>query len=426
MSYETRKKQRQKKKKIRRIITISIFIMFLLSIISMILTRNQRTILPESAVLVDEFQAQGIVIKNEKVFKFTGDNTKMSAKEGERVPAGINIGNTSLVKDISRLEKELEEVENAIETLSKSYNQSQILKKDKNKVMENQDKTIEEIQAKIVSGDYTDIDISKDKLLSNNNKLKDVSQEKTLLNQSVESLEKKKESLIKEIESSKIIYTTSSSGLISYTIDGYENIFVPRDFENYKYDDLKLPEIDSKDKSKKDKNLKAFKIIDNFEWYMAIKIDDSNLIQSFKSGNSLTLKISEDNREITGTIVAINNSEDKSVIIVKFNSYLEDYYDLRFPVISIILSKKEGLKIPTKAIVDKDGQKGVYVKEYSGIVKFRPVSIIGTEKDYTYIKKGDKKGYIDIKSQQDLVKTISLYDEIFMNPLRLKEGEILN
>ena len=113
-------------------------------------------------------------------------------------------------------------------------------------------------------------------------------------------------------------------------------------------------------------------------------------------------------------------------MIIKFSDKLHDYYNNRFPEVEIIKDKIDGLKIPTKAIIDKDSIKGVYIKDKSGIVKFRPIKIIGEEGNDTYVDSGNSNGNITLESVEKAVQTITLFDEIFINTTNIKEGQIIN
>lgn len=254
-------------------------------------------------------------------------------------------------------------------------------------------------------------------------------EKKTLLNQSLDNLNKRKEEIEKDIKSNNINYYSSNGGIVSFNIDGYEEVYYPKEFENYTYDKIDILEKDKKnEKPKVDVSVgdPLFKIIDNFEWYMAIKIEDLKDIKSFEKGQSITLFMDETKKEIKGKILSINITKNKAVMVIKFTTLFHEYYDYRFSTVEIVKYKKEGLKIPSKAIVEKDGIKGVYIKEISGIVKFRPIKVLGEDDKYTYVQKGDNRGFIKLEDEKNPIKTITLYDEIFLNTMNIKEGQILD
>lgn len=423
VSYEKRKKKRLT----RRIIRITWISMILIYIIirtgPILLAGYAKTILPEKGVLIKKDSYEAVVIKNEKVFNLEGSEMNPIIKEGERVPAGTEIADVSLILDNSTLKRELQEVENAIEALSRTESDNEILKSEQEKLEIMQTSLVEDIQKNISISNYAEIGKLKEELMQYNTKNKDVSFSNTLISQSLDNLYDRRDKLIEEIDNSTSKYYSSNAGIVSYKVDGYESILLPKEFENYTYESLNFSSNDKNTKDKDEKSsISSFKVVDNHEFYLAIKIDDNKDIDDYKVNNSITIQLEED-KDITGKIVCINNSGNKSVIVLLINDYVHEYYDLRFSDVNIIKYRKEGLKLPTKVITEKDGQKGVYIKEISGIVKFRPVSLLGEVDDYTYIDKGNINGNIVINGKE--YRTVSLYDEVFLNFKNIKEGQIL-
>ena len=250
-----------------------------------------------------------------------------------------------------------------------------------------------------------------------------------LLGKDIDSLREKKEDLKNEIYNKSSSYISESSGILSYEIDGYENIFKTEDFENYTYDKLSISDEknEASNKSKEEKTGGNFKIIDNFQWYLALKIEDRKTIGNYEIGNKLLIKYPLDEKEIeiSGDIIAINNSSNKSVIIVRFNQYLHDLYKDRFPKVKLIQEKLDVLKIPNSVILEIDGVKGVYIKDFSGIVKFKAIELIKTIDDYSYVSKGENS-IISIGKNKKEMETISIYDEILLKPKKFKKGQIIN
>ena len=228
---------------------------------------------------------------------------------------------------------------------------------------------------------------------------------------------------MEEIKDNSLSYYADRSGIFSLEIDGYENVYIPKDFENYTYERLQIPE--KLEEAEGDTDNRKFKIINNFNWYLAIKIDNIKNISSFEVKDSIFVKIADIDRELRGQVVAINESKDKAVIVVEFDSHLHDYYNMRFPKVEVVTHRQDAFLIPTRAIIEKDGQAGVYIKEFNGIVRFRPIEILAEEGKFTFISRGDENRYIKNKSGEK-ERTISLYDEILINPQMFKEGEILN
>ena len=427
MSYEDRKQQRQRKKRIRNIIIIGIFLLVMARTAYGIIVKNPKTILPKEEQYIVSIMNQSVLIKGEKVYDIDGNiDLNPNIEEGKRVSLGYEIGKVNIVQNISSLNEELEEIKKAIDLLNDKNQESQVFSTDKEGLEFTQEALIEEIQKKINEKDYSGISELSKHIVFNDEKLRDVSMDNTLLGTSLDNLNSRRDAIIDEINRNSINYYTQESGVISFKIDEYENIYVPQEFENYTYDRIQIPEVkNNRSDEKEDKVLNKYKIIDNFDWYLAIKIDNIKDMSSYELYDAIYLKVGDIDRELVGTIVAINESKDKAVYIVKFNSYLYDYYDLRFPNVEVFLERQNAFLIPTKSIIEIDGQKGVYIKEFNGIVRFRPIEIIDEKDDQTLISKGNENGLIDLSLDKP-VRTISLYDEILINPKNFNEGEILN
>lgn len=413
---QTRVQKKKRKKKIILIPLTFLVIYFIISSIPLIFGNPYKTILPEDDILFRKIEGQGVLIKEEYV-SFAEGNGQIEriVKEGERVAAGKEVARISLLKDTSGLKQELLEVEQKIDTLSKSNRQVTSIENDKMKLEDIQNNIVDNIQKSINEGNFLDVHRSKEEILIYNGKLNNASNENTLLNQSIESLKETKKSLIEKIDKNNLRCYSSDSGLVSYEIDGYENIFLPHDFENYTYDNLNIDENTKNEiQNKISVGAPVFKIINNFEWYLALKITNIKDIEGYKIGQALNIEIED--KEIRGNIVAINTTYNKAVMVIKFTDYLHEIYNIRFTNAKIIKEKIESYKIPVKTVFDYEGKKGVYIKEINGIVKFKPVNIIDVVGDYAYIEKADINGNI---------KTISLYDEIFLDPTTVVDGQIL-
>lgn len=428
MSYEKREKTRRKRKFFRTIIISFVLLYLIFRSVPSLLASNAKTVLPEKGTLIEKISTHGFVIKHETVVRSNSSGElEFSSTEGERVAAGVEIANINSLNDTSSLKQELLQIEESISALEKSEKETKLIVNEKEKIQELQKTLIDELQNVIASSKFDEVYLLKSQLAVYDEKDKDISFATTLVGQSIENLKSKRDSINSEIRNNHIKYYSSYGGIISYKIDGYEEIYLPKDFENYTYDKLVFKELeDSELKSTVAVGEPIFKIIDNLEWYIAIKIDDLKQINAFNVGDTIKITIKEDKQELKGKIVSINLSENKGVIVTKFNAMLHNFYNMRFAEVSVIKYKKEGYKIPTKSIVDKDSIKGVYIKDKSGIVKFRPINIIGEDDNYTYVDIGDNYGNIVIKGQEQPMKTITLFDEIFLNTSSIKEGQILN
>lgn len=430
MSRKERELKRKKKKRFQIALISFIFLYLFIRSVPSVFGSAFKTILPESINIEDKVIAEGIIIKKENLYKADAEGkVELIINEGERVAAGSRVANLILLNDTSTLNQELEELDKKIEVLSQTEKDSEIIKDDEEKVEENIEETIYELQNSIIQGDYKNTEILKGKISIYSTKQKDITGENTLISQSLDSLKVKQNEIKEQISNNTISYFPGQAGIVSFKIDNFEEIYSFNHKDNFTYSDFKL--VSNKEESvENNKNVKVgdpiFKIIDNFKWYMMIKVDDSKTIDGYKEGDSIVLTSKDIEGELKGIIKSIGKEKGKALIQCEFNTDFYDYYDKRFIDVNIIKYKYDGFKIPTKSIVDKDGQKGVYIKDISGIIKFKPVEILKEEDKITYIKSGDKNNEINIKGSDKPLKTVAIFDEILRNTINVKEGMIIN
>lgn len=430
MSRKERELKRKKKKRFQIALISFIFLYLFIRSVPSVFGSAFKTILPESINIEDKVIAEGIIIKKENLYKADAEGkVELIINEGERVAAGSRVANLILLNDTSTLNQELEELDKKIEVLSQTEKDSEIIKDDEEKVEENIEETIYELQNSIIQGDYKNTEILKGKISIYSTKQKDITGENTLISQSLDSLKVKQNEIKEQISNNTISYFPGQAGIVSFKIDNFEEIYSFNHKDNFTYSDFKL--VSNKEESvENNKNVKVgdpiFKIIDNFKWYMMIKVDDSKTIDGYKEGDSIVLTSKDIEGELKGIIKSIGKEKGKALIQCEFNTDFYDYYDKRFIDVNIIKYKYDGFKIPTKSIVDKDGQKGVYIKDISGIIKFKPVEILKEEDKITYIKSGDKNNEINIKGSDKPLKTVAIFDEILRNTINVKEGMVIN
>jgi len=427
MSQEQRKKKRIRKQKIKLTFVAFVFVYLLLRSIPSL---GYKTKLPEKYTLYDKIECEAIIIKDEKVYTADGEGKlNIYGKEGIKVPVGEKIAEIVLLGDTSTLEKKLEELDEKIEVLSEAEGKNISSDSDVEQIENNVNAIVEEIQQSINNGDYSKAALLKEKLTMNYGKQKEILGDDTLIDYSLESLKEQREDIVNQINNNIITYNSKESGVVSFKIDGYEERFTVLNKENYSYSDFENL-TSRKETLSNNQNVKVgepiFKIINNFEWYMLIKIDDLKSIQDYKEGNSITLSGGDIEGELKGKIIKINANGNKGTILCRFDRDFQYYYDKRVIDVGIILGKYDSYKILKKSITQLNGVTGVYIKDISGIVKFKPVEIIKEEEDYAYISIGDKNGKINLGNSEELVKTVGQFDEILLNPDKVEEGMIIN
>ena len=389
MLEEKRRTKRIRKKKWQIVLMGFVFIYLFFRGNSYLFATRFKTILPEKEIIEDKIRSKAIIIKKESLYRADGDGKlELLIDEGTRVAVGTKIATLTLLDEGSGLNQELNEINRKIDTLAK---------------------------------------MNEDKLFVRENNL-NRDEDDTLIRQSLEGLRKRQWEINEHISQNTINYFSKEAGIVSFSMDGYEEIYSSSNREDYRYSDIER--ISPKQISLNNGDIRAedaiFKIIDNFEWYMIIAIENIKDISSYEEGNSILLTGEQIDGELRGNIEKIDIEKDKASILCKFNTDFYNYYNKRYMDVDIVRYKHEGFKIPTKCIIENGGIKGVYIRDISGIIKFKPIEILKEEDKMTYIYSGDKNNKIEIKGSDKPIKTVTMFDEIFLNTAKIKEGMIIN
>lgn len=434
MSQEKRKLKRElrrkRKQKFQMILIGFILVFLIVKSIPSLFASASKTILPEPTKVEEKITGKGIIIKKEKIYKADAEGKiKLIKKEGERISAGSRAANLMLLSDTSTLNQKLEEVEEKIDLLTETEKGSEVIKNNGKNVEESIDDIIYELQSSIAQENYKKSEILKAKISIYNINQKDITGEKTLIGQSLDSLKNQYDNIIEQISANSIGYFPDMAGIISFSIDGYEEEYNSTHRENYILADFDTMSIDGK-KIEDNENVKIgdpiFKIIDNFEWHMLIRVENMKAIESYNEGDSILVAAENIEDNFRGSIESIKEEKEEVLLVCKFTSDFQKIYDKRFINIDIIKSNPDGFKIPTRSITTKDGIKGVYIKSISGVIRFRPIVILKEENKSAYIKGGDEDDKIDIRGSDKLEKTITDFDEILKNTINIKEGMIID
>lgn len=208
---------------------------------------------------------------------------------------------------------------------------------------------------------------------------------------------------------------TLSSGVVSTKVDGYEDIYniYQMDLEQL---NLNIDSFDLNYKTTKN----GMKVVNNNYYGMVFKVKKKDLIKSYELGGNI--KIKKDNKVINGIIKDINLDKGIYTIAVQFDTNFELFSANRFYDVNVLNFSTESFKIPKKALINKEKTLGVYVKNPSGIVDFKPVNTLASDGDDVIIDYGNN-GVIKVNGKEK--NTIKPFDEIILNPKNVKLGELL-
>ena len=193
------------------------------------------------------------------------------------------------------------------------------------------------------------------------------------------SLKSEKSELLSSLGAVNKSYVDDKSFYFFYDADGYEEIFssdVVADMSASKLDELVSASPATYD------GVVVGKKAHTAKWYMAIPIDEAESY-SFKEGGTYALTFTSSSRDISMLLEKVYVGDDGAYLL--FSSYdLSKISDLgRAQDVKIKLASSTGYRIPREALVNVDGENGVYILVGS-TVEFRRVTVIA-EKGMYYI-----------------------------------------
>ncbi|MBR1803070.1 MAG: hypothetical protein IJ777_03810 [Clostridia bacterium] len=417
------KQQNRKKKKIKlnsnpKIILVSVAILciaiYALSSVIKLIKNPTDTFTVEQGKIYQEEQATGYIIRDETVVK--GSNYKNGMEqiktEGERVAKDEAIfryytnGEEGLVKKIADLDAKIDEV---------MAKEKGILTGD----MRALDKQIDDkIDSLYTLNNLQNINEAKKTILTSITKKAKIAGEYSPAGSYLKKLIDERSKYENQLNEGAEYVTAPVSGVVSYKVDGYEDILTTKDFSTMTQEflenlNLKTGQVvvDSKESGK---------IIDNFKCYIVCDSKSSQAKQA-KVGDTVTLRMTNGN-EIASSIEYISIENNTVILIFKIEKSVQELMSYRKISFDIVWWSDHGKKIPNEAIGYE--QKGENQLAY--VVRMR----LGYE-DKIWIKilrQNEKYAIVDNYSNTELrelgcseeeikqSKSLTLYDEILEKP----------
>ncbi len=187
--------------------------------------------------------------------------------------------------------------------------------------------------------------------------LDDISSEVlTTYDSELEVLLNNKELFLNQLKEHVHIIQAPKSGIISYNIDGYEEIGTDASYDTLKtvLSGKPLTQETNTEQEMQEEKLESdlFKIVNNRYWYILLEVntacekfieDKSNLKLYFKNQ-----KLSVDSR-----IIEVKNENDHCTLVLEIDRYLHKFLNERITEIVIDYNEYDGIKIPNASIVEK-------------------------------------------------------------------------
>ncbi len=216
-----------------------------------------------------------------------------------------------------------------------------------------------------------------------------------------------------ELNNSKQTLKSSIAGLVSYRVDGYEEMFNPSNLGSLSSKALEKVKINVGQLIPIDTS--KIKVVDNFYCYIAIPMN-SEESKELKLDDRIKLRFDNTGDEIIqGSVEYISEEEKNRIIVVKITSNVEELSKYRKINLDVVWWRDTGLKVPDSAIKYVD-----VVNSTNGNI-IRNIPTVSIKKSaYT------ETAYIKIIREANGFSIVENYtDEELLN-LGLDEGTVSN
>ena len=208
------------------------------------------------------------------------------------------------------------------------------------------------------------------------------------------------------------------SGVVSYKVDGYEEILTPDNFNNLTKEFLQS--IDIKTGQVVADSVESGKIINNFECYVAC-ILNSEQAKNAEVGDIVTLRL-PNNAEVSSSIEYISYEDDDVILVLKLTEQVQELVSYRKISFDIIWWSHSGKKIPNSAIGTEqkgDNEINYVIRTRAGYQDKILIKIMKQNSKYAIVENYTNAELQELSYSTEEIygrKTLTLYDEILKNP----------
>ena len=342
------------RKKILLLLLVCVLI-YIIYVVVQLIRKPTDTVYVEMGQIREEEVAVGYIIRDEEVIQ--GENYKNGIEqiktEGEKVAKG-----EAIFRYYSNNEENLvEKIKKLDEKIDIAMEESGNLPTSDTKALEDQ------IDSKIYDlyeeSDLTEIQNNKEEIISNMSKKSKIAGEESPAGSYLKKLIDERSEYENQLTSGEEYIEATKSGIVSYRVDGYEDILTTDDFGKYTKDFLE--ELNLKTGQIIPMSSEAGKIVDNYSCYIVCVLD-SEYARDAEVGDSVTIKLPS-GKEVEASIEYKIIEGEEYILTLKINEGVEELTSYRKISFSIIWWSKSGLKVPNTAISteEKDGNEISYV-----------------------------------------------------------------
>ena len=403
-------------KKVIIYIAIFLVVIYLIYTIYLLIKQPTDVFTIEEGTLYSEETDIGYVIRDEVVIQ--GENYKNGMEkikaEGERVAVNEAVFRY-YTKNEDSLKEKIAELDTKIQEAMQNQTQTEngLLKAD----MISLETQIEQKLLEISSiNDTTKLEEYKKEINELITKKANIAGELSPQGSYLKELIEERKNYENELNSGAEYVNSSKSGVVSYKVDGLEDVLKPTEECFATLTKEYLENLDLKTGKIVPTNEESGKIIDNTYCYIAT-ISNTEEAKNAEVGDKVKVRLPSGS-EVSAEITYVLQENDDRVLILKIEKGVEELISYRKISFDLIWWSENGLKVPNQAIV-KENDLAYVVRNRAGYLNKLLVKVKKEGEKYSIVEPYDTEELKELGfTNEEIIsyKKIALYDEIILNP----------
>lgn len=403
------KKVKKNKKEFLMKIIFFATIIYVIFAIYLIFKTPTETITVEQGVLTEEEMATGYIIRSENVIK--GKNYKNGISqilsEGEKAAK-----NQTVFRYYGKSEEELQA---NIDEINLKIQQA--LEKEKDSIFSADAKTLEnQIETKVQNiqnlKDVQTISEYKKEISNIVEKKAKIFGENSQSGSYIKKLMNEKEQYEKKLTDGSEYIKAPVSGIVSYRVDGFEEVLGTENFDNLTSEILE--KLDIKTGKIVSTNNECAKIIDDFNCYIAVVLN-SDTAKKAEIGEFVNITLASGNEIKTSIIHKKIQDDGKALIVFKLPVLTDELMSYRKISFNITWWSYSGIRIPNSSIIEENNLKYVMKKTSKGNEKIL-VKILRKNDNYSIVSSYSLEDLQQLGVDSSENTKLNIYDAILVSP----------
>ncbi|PYG89894.1 putative membrane fusion protein [Ruminiclostridium sufflavum DSM 19573] len=407
--------------RIGTLILIVFLLIYLPSLLYLVNSNGIKTDLLRLGTIEEIQNVDGVFIRKEEIINSPDTGScVMDAAEGEKVPAFYRIA--SVVKNVpvsayEELKKKEMEIAKAQEAQKENVSAfSGDINKLDNEIIDK----VKDLAQQSIRGSLVDSNDTITKIDAIVYKKSDIFGDSSKSAAYINKLKNEKATIESKLSNNITEIRTKSAGLLSFAVDGYESILTPDSIRNATPKTLENITVKETNRDfnviDAQKGKPVAKLVSGLESYFVTAVNESDS-KLLNLDRKVKIRINDTGYSMDAEIVYSSDVIDgKRIIALRFDTGLNETVGLRRINADIVLSGSSGLKVPHSCLMNIDNKNKTaeiaLVKGMSAaIVKVR---IAGMNNDAVIID--------DLDGQT----AVLLYKTYILNPINIREGQIIN